>query len=55
MVKVRTGKAWKKFIGEKAFYSPELKDSKYYMLNSYVHSRDFRAEIYSFEEVEIID
>ncbi len=55
MVKIKTGRRWKQEIGEKAFYSPELQDGKYYMLNSYVHSRDFSVEIYRFEEVEIVD
>jgi hypothetical protein len=55
MVKIRTGQNWIKAIGDRAFYSPELQDGKYYMLKSYLHSRDFSAEIYTFEEVEIID
>lgn len=55
MVKVKTGRIWKKIIGDKGLYSPQLQDGKYYMLNSYVHSRDFSAEIYRFEEVEIYD
>ncbi|GEM_PF-2248898 len=55
MVEVKTGRIWKKIIGEKGLYSLELQDGKYYMLNSYVHSRDFSAEIYRFEEVEIVD
>jgi len=55
MVKVRTGQNWLKVIGKKAFYSPNIDRNKYYMLKSYVRSRDFSAEIYTFEEVEIID
>lgn len=55
MVKVKTGRRWKQDIGKKAFYSPELQDGKYYMLKSYSHSRDFTANIYTFEEVEIVD
>jgi hypothetical protein len=55
MVKIKTGKSWKKLIGDKGLYSPELKDGEYYMLNSYIHSRDFQANIYTFEEVMIID
>lgn len=55
MAKIRTGQNWLKIIGDKAFYSPELQDGKYYMLKSYSHSRDFSAEIYAFEEIEIID
>ncbi|WP_346961997.1 hypothetical protein [Clostridium sp.] len=55
MVKVKTGRRWKQEIGKKAFYSPELQDGKYYMLKNYSHSRDFTANIYTFEEVEIVD
>lgn len=55
MVKVRTGRRWKQEIGRKAFYSPYLDPGRYYMLKSYSHSRDFAANIYVFEEVEIID
>jgi len=55
MVKIRTCQNWLKAIGDKAFYSPELQNGKYYMLKSYSHSRDLSAEIYTFEEVEIID
>jgi len=55
VVEIRTGQEWKKKIGDKGLYSPKLQDGKYYMLNTYIHSRDFSAEIYTFEEVEIID
>lgn len=55
MVKIRTGRNWIKTIGKKAFYSPNIEEGKYYMLKHYSHSRDFSAEIYTFEEVEIID
>ncbi|WP_346905933.1 hypothetical protein [Clostridium sp.] len=55
MIKVKTGQSWLKTIGKKAFYSPELKEGKYYMLKTYSRSRDFSAEIYTFEEVEIYD
>jgi hypothetical protein len=55
VVEIRTGREWKKKIGEKGLYSPELKDGEYYMLNSYIHSRDFQANVYTFEEVVIID
>lgn len=55
MIVVKTGKNWLKTIGKKAFYSPNLEEGKYYMLKSYSHSRDFTANIYTFEEVEIVD
>jgi hypothetical protein len=55
MIKVKTGQNWLKTIGKKAFYSPNIEDGKYYMLKTYSRSRDFSAEIYKFEEVEIID
>lgn len=52
---IRTGQNWFKIIGKKAFYSPELELGKYYRLKHQAHSRDFSAEIFTFEEVEIID
>jgi len=55
LIVVKTGKNWLKTIGKKAFYSPNLEEGKYYMLKSYSHSRDFTANIYTFEEVEIVD
>lgn len=52
---IRTGQNWLKVIGKKTFYSPELEEGKYYRLKHQVHSRDFSAEIFTFEEVEIVD
>lgn len=52
---IRTGEGWLKVIGRKAFYSPELKPGVYYRLKHQAHSRDFEVEIFTFEEVEIID
>ena len=52
---IRTGEGWLKAIGRKAFYSPELKPGTYYRLKHQAHSRDFEVEIFTFEEVEIVD
>lgn len=52
---IRTGQNWLKVIGRKAFYSPELKSGTYYRLKHQAHSRDFEVEIFTFEEVEIVD
>lgn len=54
-VSVRTGQAWKKRIGDKAFYSPDLQDRKYYMMKNAFVTQNTECECYSFEEVEIYD
>lgn len=54
-VSIRTGQAWKKRIGDKAFYSPKLEDGKYYMMKNAFVTQNTECECYSFEEVEIYD
>lgn len=55
MVTARTGKAWRKRLGDETYITPDLEQGKYYILiNAFITNND-EIECYTFEEVEIID
>ncbi len=55
MVTIRPGRGWNRYIKNKnILITPHLEESKYYMLKEIVVTKA-GAEIYKFEEVEIIE
>lgn len=55
MVTARTGKGWRKRLGDEAYITPELEPGKHYILVNAFITKNTEIECYTFEEVEIIE